>query len=464
MTGNLDAKVARDRSRRSGPEARSAAPPGTRGVFEDHIDDDVLRLMFVACHPVLAVRARTALTLRLVGGLTTAEIARAYLEPEATVAQRIVRAKRTIAAAAVPFEVPERAERAVRLSSVLEVIYVIFNEGYSATAGADWIRPTLCAEALRLGRVLSQLAPDEAEVHGLTALMEIQSSRLGARIDRQGEPVLLFDQDRRTWDRLLINRGLAALERARALGGERGPYALQAAMAACHARAFRAEDTDWSRVVTLYGQLAEVSPSPIVGAEPGRGRVHGLRSRRPDSSWSTSSGGTGTLDRYYLLHSVRGDLLDKLGRRQRGGRVVPPGGRVDPQPVRTAASARSRRGAPGRPRGGTRALKGRSATTVRRAGSPSEGRRSVRRASAMIRTLEPVDRLSHVGHLDSDTDRRGAVHERRSGAKLPPRCQLEAVLPSRGVRQALLRTVRSRMPRVALRADSGTIGQPPRDL
>ncbi len=230
-------------------------------------------------------------------------------------AQRIVRAKRTIAAAAVPFEVPERAERAGRLSSVLEVIYVIFNEGYSATAGADWTRPTLCAEALRLGRVLSQLAPDEAEVHGLTGLMEIQSSRLGARIDGQGQPVLLFDQDRRRWDRLLINRGLAALERARALGGERGSYALQAAVAACHAKAFRAEDTDWTQVVTLYGQLGEVSPSPIVelnravavsmalGPEAALELVDQLR-------------GTGTLDRYYLLHSVQGDLLDKPGRRQ----------------------------------------------------------------------------------------------------------------------------------------------------
>ena len=282
-------------------------------MFEDHIDDDVLRLMFVACHPVLSVRARTALTLRLVGGLTTAEIARAYLEPEATVAQRIVRAKRTIAAAAIPFEVPEGEDRDGRLTSVLEVVYVIFNEGYSATAGADWTRPTLCAEALRLGRVMSQLAPDEPEVHGLTALMEIQSSRLGARRGPDGEPVLLLDQDRRTWDRLLINRGLAALDRARALGGERGPYALQAAVAACHAQAFRAEDTDWLRVVALYGELAEINPSPIVelnravavsmafGPEAGLDLVDQVRA-------------TGTLERYHLLHSVRGDLLDKLGR------------------------------------------------------------------------------------------------------------------------------------------------------
>ena len=293
-------------------EPRSAAPPGTHGAFEDHIDD-VLRLMFVACHPTLSVAARTALTLRLVGGLTTAEIARAYLEPEATVKQRILRAKRTISKAGVPFEVPEGEDRTARLGSVLEVVYLIFNEGYSATAGADWTRPALCAEALRLGRVLAELAPDEAEVHGLAALMEIQSSRLQARRGPDGEAVLLHDQDRRMWDRLLIKRGLAALDRVRALGGARGPYALQAAIAACHVVAFRVEDTDWPRVVTLYGELVEVAPSPIVelnravavsmasGPEAGLDLVDQL-----DAS--------GTLDGYHLLYGVRADLLDKLGR------------------------------------------------------------------------------------------------------------------------------------------------------
>ncbi len=310
---NLDGKYAQIGRDGVAPDARSAAPPGTHGVFEDHIDDDVLRLMFVACHPVLSMPARTSLTLRLVGGLTTAEIARAYLEPEPTVAQRIGRAKKTIAKAQIPFEVPEGADRAARLDSVLQVIYVVFNEGYSSTAGADWMRPALCAEALRLGRVLSELAPDEPEVHGLTALMEIQSSRLQARRGPDGEPVLLLDQDRRTWDRLLINRGLAALDRAQELGGARGPYALQAAIAACHVVAFRPEDTDWGKVVDLYGQLAEVSPSPIVelnravavsmahGPEAGLDLVDQLLA-------------TNTLAGYHLLHGVRGDLLEKLGR------------------------------------------------------------------------------------------------------------------------------------------------------
>ncbi len=321
-------------------------------MFEDHIDDDVLRLMFVACHPVLAVRARTALTLRLVGGLTTAEIARAYLEPEATVAQRIVRAKRAIAAAGIPFEVPEGDDRDARLSSVLEVVYVIFNEGYSATAGADWTRPTLCAEALRLGRVLSQLAPEEAEVHGLTALMEIQSSRLGARIGPEGQPVLLFDQDRRSWDRLLINRGLAALERARALGGQRGPYALQAAVAACHAQAFRAEDTDWMQVVALYAQLAEVSPSPIVELNravavsmaygPGAGLelVDQLRATGTHRPLPPAPRGAG--------RSAR-----QAGPPPRGRRGVHPGGLADPQPVRAAALVGAGRGHGGRRPGPT---------------------------------------------------------------------------------------------------------------
>ncbi|HMG65166.1 MAG TPA: sigma-70 family RNA polymerase sigma factor, partial [Streptosporangiaceae bacterium] len=225
-----------------------AVEPDFDRAFSDDIDDDLLRLIFTACHPVLAVPARVALTLRLLGGLTTAEIARAYLIPEPTVAQRIVRAKKTLTQARVPFEVPGPAERPARLASVLEVIYLIFNEGYSATAGDDWMRPALCAEALRLGRVLAGLAPDEPEVHGLVALLEIQASRIPARSGPSGEPVLLLDQDRARWDRLLINRGLAALERAEQLGGTEGPYALQAAIAACHARAFRPEDTDWPRI------------------------------------------------------------------------------------------------------------------------------------------------------------------------------------------------------------------------
>ena len=237
--------------------------PDLDRAFEDDIDDDVLRLVFTACHPVLSVPARVALTLRLLGGLTTAEIARAYLVPEPTVAQRIVRAKKTLAAAGVPFEVPTGADRAARLASVLEVVYLIFNEGYSATAGDDWVRPELCADALRLGRSLAALVPDEPEVHGLVALMEIQASRVRARVGPDNEPVLLLDQDRGRWDRLLITRGLAALRRAEELGGS-GPYVLQAQIAACHARAFRPQDTDWVRIVALYGVLVELTPSPVV--------------------------------------------------------------------------------------------------------------------------------------------------------------------------------------------------------
>jgi len=282
-------------------------------AFADDIDDDLLRLIFTACHPVLSVPARVALTLRLLGGLTTAEIARAYLVPEATIAQRIVRAKKTLAEAQVPFEVPAAGERPARLSSVLEVIYLIFNEGYSATAGDDWMRPALCAEAVRLGRVLAQLAPAEPEVHGLVALLEIQASRIPARTDGAGRPVLLLDQDRTRWDRLLINRGLAALDKAIDQGGERGPYTLQASIAACHARAFRAEDTDWARIVALYGVLAEVMPSPVVelnravaismayGPQAGLDLVDQLAAEP-------------ALRTYHLLPSVRGDLLRKLGR------------------------------------------------------------------------------------------------------------------------------------------------------
>ncbi|MDQ1479754.1 MAG: hypothetical protein QOI44_615 [Actinomycetota bacterium] len=282
-------------------------------AFSDHIDDDVLRLIFTACHPVLSVQARVALTLRLLGGLTTAEIARAYLVPESTIAQRIVRAKKTIAQAGVPFEVPAGDDRAARLSSVLEVVYLIYNEGYSATAGDDWMRPELCADALRLGRMLAQLAPEEAEVHGLVALMEIQSSRASARVGPQGEPILLLEQDRGAWDRLLIHRGLAALARAEELGGGAGPYALQAAIAACHARAVQAEDTDWARLAAIYALLATVTPSPIielnraVAVAMAEGPQRGLE-------LVDAIADDPALRVYHLLSSVRGDLLVKLGR------------------------------------------------------------------------------------------------------------------------------------------------------
>ncbi len=242
----------------------AASARSADGAFDEEIEDDRLRLIFVACHPVLAVPARVALTLRLVGGLTVPEIARAYLDAEATVAQRIVRAKKTIAQAGVPFEVPVGEDRAARLGAVLEVIYLIYNEGYSATSGEDWLRPELCAEALRLGRGLAALAPDEAEVHGLVALMEFQSSRLRARTASSGAPVLLFDQDRRSWDALHINRGEAALARAESLASPRGPYALQAAIASCHARSFGPSDTDWARLVALYSELAQTVASPVV--------------------------------------------------------------------------------------------------------------------------------------------------------------------------------------------------------
>ncbi|MDP8925101.1 MAG: sigma-70 family RNA polymerase sigma factor, partial [Chloroflexota bacterium] len=240
--------------------------PGVDAALDndDDIGDDLLRLIFVACHPVLSTEARVALTLRLLGGLTTAEIARAFLVPEPTVAQRIVRAKRTLAEARVPFEVPHGADRAARLASVLEVVYLIFNEGYSATAGDDWVRPELCQDALRLGWILAGLVPDEPEVHGLVALMEIQASRLRARVGPSGEPILLLDQNRARWDYVLIGRGLAALARAEALGGALGPYALQAAIVACHARARTPEETDWALIAALYDRLAELTPSPVV--------------------------------------------------------------------------------------------------------------------------------------------------------------------------------------------------------
>ena len=286
-------------------------PP--REASSEEIDDDRMRLIFVACHPVLAVPARVALTLRLVGGLTVPEIARAYVVPEATIAQRIVRAKKAIARARIPFEAPVGEDRLSRLGAVLEVIYLIFNEGYSATTGEDWVRPDLCGEALRLGRVLAALMPGEPEVHGLVALMELQSSRLRARTGPTGGPVLLLDQDRRMWDRLHIGRGKAALARADELAPTRGPYALQAAIAACHARSFRPEDTDWAELVALYTTLARVVPSPIV--ELNRA-VAVSRASGPADALALVDilVATGTLERYHLLYSVRGDLLYRLGR------------------------------------------------------------------------------------------------------------------------------------------------------
>ncbi len=281
--------------------------------LDDNVGDDLLRLVFIACHPVLSTDSRVALTLRLLGGLSTDEIARAFLTPEPTIAQRIVRAKRTLSEARVPFEVPRGAEFHARLASVLQVIYLVFNEGYSATAGDDWMRPALCEDALRLGRVLAGLVPNEPEVHGLVALMEIQASRTRARVRRSGEPVLLLDQDRAKWDRMLIGRGLAALERAQQLGESSGPYALQAAIAACHARARVADDTDWIRIATLYDELAEVTPSPVI--ELNRAVAHSMAFGAAagleiaDRLLSESS-----LSDYHLLPSVRGDLLAKLGR------------------------------------------------------------------------------------------------------------------------------------------------------
>ncbi len=282
-------------------------------ALDDDIGDDLLRLVFTACHPVLSTEARVALTLRLMGGLATDEIARAFLVPEATVAQRIVRAKRTLAEARVPFEVPRRRELEGRLASVLEVIYLIFNEGYSATAGDDWMRPALCDEALRLGRILAELVPKEAEVHGLVALMEIQASRTAARVGASGEPVLLLEQNRARWDHMLIRRGLAALARAESLGGALGPYALQAAIAACQGRARTADETDWARIAALYDALAELAPSPIVelnravALSMAFGPAAGLEV--VDALMDEPA-----LKGYHLLPTVRGDLLFKLGR------------------------------------------------------------------------------------------------------------------------------------------------------
>ena len=289
------------------------AVPDLDAAIDDDIGDDLLRLVFISCHPVLSREARVALTLRLLGGLTTEEIARAFLAAEPTIAQRIVRSKRTLSAAQVPFEVPRGEELAARLSSVLEVLYLVFNEGYSATTGDDWLRPQLCEEALRLGRIVAELMPDEAEVHGLVALMEIQASRARARVGPAGEPILLLDQDRGRWDQLLIRRGLAALGRAEELGGAPGPYALQAAIAACHARAQSAGDTDWAGIVALYDTLAELVPSPVV--ELNRAVAVGMASgpaaglQLVDALTSEPS-----LKAHHLLPSVRGDLLVKLGR------------------------------------------------------------------------------------------------------------------------------------------------------
>jgi RNA polymerase sigma factor (sigma-70 family) len=294
-------------------DERDDAVSAVEDAIDDDIGDDLLRLIFTSCHPVLPTDARVALTLRLLGGLTTPEIARAFLVPEPTIAQRIVRAKRALTEARVPYEVPRGPELAPRLASVLEVLYLIFNEGYAATAGEDWMRPGLCEDALRLGRILAELTPREPEVHGLVALMEIQASRERARRGPTGEPILLLDQDRARWDQILIRRGLAALDRAEALGGTRGPYALQGAIAACHARARTAAETDWARIVGLYGALADLTPSPIVelnravalamlmGPAAGLAVVDTLRSEP-------------ALARYHLLPSVRGDLLMKLGR------------------------------------------------------------------------------------------------------------------------------------------------------
>jgi len=282
-------------------------------ALDDDVGDDLLRLVFISCHPVLSSEARVALTLRLLGGLTTEEIARAFLVPEATVAQRIVRAKRTLSEARIPFEVPRGAELDARLSSVLAVIYLVFNEGYAATAGDDWLRPSLCEEALRLGRILAELAPREPEVHGLVALMEIQASRSRARVGPSGEPVLLLDQNRAHWDHLLIGRGLVALERAAKLGAVPGPYRLQAQIAACHARARTAEETDWARIVEIYGDLARIAPSPVVelnravAVAMASGPAAGLE--LVDALYSEPA-----LENYHLLPSVRGDLLKKLGR------------------------------------------------------------------------------------------------------------------------------------------------------
>ena len=303
---------------RAEAEAAAAASRPPEDSLDDEIGDDLLRLIFIACHPVLATQARVALTLRLLGGLTTDEIARAFLQSESTIAQRIVRAKRTLSEAHVPFEIPRSSELAGRLASVLEVIYFVFNEGYAATAGDDWTRPALCEEALRLGRVLAELLPTSPEVHGLVALMELQASRLAARVAASGEPILLLDQARARWDQLLIRRGLAALERAESLGGALGPYALQAAVAACHSRARVAPETDWPRIVALYDALAQLVPSPVV--ELNRAVAVSM-AFGPAAAFEIVAQlmNDTRLAGYHLLPSVYGDLLQKLGRRAEAG-------------------------------------------------------------------------------------------------------------------------------------------------
>jgi RNA polymerase sigma factor (sigma-70 family) len=308
MIERKHAELARDLERELQADA-----PDLDAAIDDQIGDDLLGLVFMTCHPILSTDARVALTLRLLGGLTTDEIARAFLVRESTVAQRIVRAKRTLTDADVPFEVPSGAELGERLASVLEVVYLIFNEGYSATAGDDWLRPGLCEDALRLGRVLAELAPREPEVHGLVALMEIQASRSRARVGPGGQPILLLDQDRARWDQLLIRRGLVALARAEALGGALGPYALQAAIAACHARARTVEETDWTRIAALYDALGRITPSPVV--ELNRAVAVGM-AFGPAAGLTIADGLTGesSLQDYHLLPAVRGDLLAKLGR------------------------------------------------------------------------------------------------------------------------------------------------------
>lgn len=299
--------------------ASDLAPPALEAALDEDVGDDLLRLILIACHPVLSSEARAALTLRLLGGLTTAEIARAFLVPEPTVAQRIVRAKRTLAEARVPFEVPRGADLSTRLSSVLEVVYLVFNEGYTATRGDDWLRPELCEEALRLGRILAELAPHEAEVHGLVALMELHASRTRARVGPSGTPILLLDQDRSRWDQLLVHRGLAALSRAEALQHPLGPYTLQAAIAGCHARARTAAETDWPRIVALYDALAQLTGSPVVELN---------RAVAVSMAFGPAAGlelvdalvNEPALATYHLLPSVRGDLLGKLGRRDEARR------------------------------------------------------------------------------------------------------------------------------------------------
>jgi len=295
-------------------QARESTAPDLDSALDDHVGDDLLRLILISCHPVLTQEARVALTLRLLGGLTTDEIARAFLVPEPTIAQRIVRAKKTLSAAGLPFEVPRGVELTARVGSVLEVLYLVFNEGYAATAGDDWMRPALCDEAIRLGRILAGLVPGEPEVHGLVALMEIQASRSRARTGPAGEPVLLLEQDRSRWDRLLIAHGLAALGRAERLGGAAGPYALQASIAACHARARTAAETDWARIASLYGALAKVTPSPVI--ELNRAVAVGMADG-PAAGLEVvdAIAGEPSLARYHLLPAVRGDLLAKLGRR-----------------------------------------------------------------------------------------------------------------------------------------------------